>query len=73
MKMKFTHEVEIQPFGTPNFILTVMPPGKRQDGFLEAPKIAISQAEPEMLSRLCDEFRREIFEKAGKPDPRLKD
>lgn len=70
--MKVTHEVELQPFMTPNFIVTVMPPGTRQEGMKEAPKIALADAGPATLSALCDQFREDIFRKAGKKDPRLK-
>jgi hypothetical protein len=71
MKMKVTHEVEVQPFTTPNFVITVMPPGARQEGIKEAPKIPLADMEAATLSLLCDQFREEIFSKAGKKDPRL--
>lgn len=69
VKMKITQAVELQPFTTPNFILFAAPPGLRGEGFKETPKIALADAEPETLSILCDRFRRDIFEKAGKKDP----
>lgn len=71
MKMKVMQEVELKPFMTPNFVITEMPPGVRQDGFKEAPKLPLSDVDASTLSMLCDQFRADVFEKAGKQDPRL--
>lgn len=68
--MTITAEVELRPFTTPNFVIQRMAPVKREEGFKEAPKYALSELEPSVLSELCDTFRREIFEKAGKADPK---
>lgn len=61
--------VELQPFLTPNYVIQAMPPRPRQEGWSEGPKYALRELEPEVLAALCDQFRREIFEKAGKTDP----
>lgn len=62
-------KVELRPFSVPNFVIQVMAPGKRQDGFKEAPSYALSELDADTLSEMCDEFRAEIFKKAGKEDP----
>lgn len=65
MKIK----VELVPMGTPNFIMQKMSAGQKQDGFKESPKFALSELDEETLAGLCDEFRAEIFQKAGQIDP----
>ena len=67
--MKTTLQVELHPFQVPDFVTQVMPPGNREDGFKEAPKYALSQLDPRTLDELCQEFRREVFEKAKKHPP----
>lgn len=57
---------------TPNFVTVQSLPGKRQDGISEGPKYPLNAVDAEVLSAMCDEFRREIFEKAGKPDPKVR-
>jgi hypothetical protein len=66
-------EIKLQPFITPNFVLEdKMAIGKRQDGFHPdlVPKWSLSEVDPETLSNLCDDFRKEIFRKSGKKDPK---
>ena len=65
--MKMT--VELQPFGTPNYVIQKMAPRPKQDGIVECPKYHLRELDAETLAGLCDQFRREIFEKAGKSDP----
>lgn len=65
-------EIDLNPWITPNYVLGKVPPRLRQDGFIDPPKWALSEVEPHILSDLCDEFRRGVFEKAGKPDPKVK-
>jgi len=62
-------EVELQPMRIPNFILGVAKPGRKQDGFREGPKWSLSEISEETLSELCNQFRKDVFEKAGKVDP----
>lgn len=66
--MKFTHEVELQPFRVPGFVFTVSGPRKREDGFTEAPKYALSELDAETLDELCTQFRNDVFRKAGKSE-----
>ncbi len=67
--MKATLTVELQPFTTPNFVRAVMPPGKREDGFKETPCYPLSDLDPLTLDKLCEDFRDEVFRKAGKGQP----
>lgn len=66
MEMK----VKLQPFSTPNFVIAEQRPGVKQDGIVEAPKWHINEVDINTLSELCDQFRKDIFEKAGKFDPK---
>jgi len=67
--MKIKMEVDLVPMTVPNYVIAVTPPGKRQDGFAEGPKYKLSELSEQVLSQLCNEFRAEIFKKAGKDDP----
>jgi hypothetical protein len=58
------------PWSTPNFVITRYEVRPREEGITEGPKLPLAQVDAATLAELCDEFRREIFEKAGKPDPR---
>lgn len=64
-------KVDLNPWIVPNFVIGKMPPGRRQDGFNPdaAPKWALSDVDAETLAAQCDQFRAEVFRKAGKPDP----
>ena len=66
MRMK----VELQPMGTPNFVLLKGEPANRQEGLKEAVKWALKDIPANTLSDLCDEFRATVFQKAGKLDPK---
>ncbi|MCB1886603.1 MAG: hypothetical protein KDH20_03250 [Rhodocyclaceae bacterium] len=67
--MKIQFMVEIKPFVVPDFVVESLPPGLKQDGLLELPKHPLSALDSLTLDRLCSEFRREVFEKAGKKMP----
>lgn len=62
-------KIELVPWVVPNFVSAKMPPRPRQDGWSEGPKWPLAEVEAETLARLCDDFRAEVFRKAGKPDP----
>lgn len=62
-------ELELQPFPVPNEVFPVMPPGKRQDGWAPQKGFTLSEIDPATLAAMCADFRRKVFEIAGKPDP----
>ena len=64
-------QIELRPIQTPNFIIQKVAEQPRQAGFQEAPKYAIKDVDAETLSDLCDQFRKDMFAKAGKPDPSI--
>ena len=60
------YKVKLQPFQTPNYVIMATSPGKREDGWKEAPKFHISTLDKEDLIKLCDEFKENVLKKAGK-------
>jgi hypothetical protein len=65
-----TMKVDVQPWLTPNFVTGKMPIGKRQDGIsFDGPKWSLAEVDADTLAAMCDDFRAEVFRKAGKPDP----
>lgn len=69
VKMK----VDIAPFTVPNFVGTIRPARPRQEGFFTVPdghKMRLSDLDEETLDELCQEFRANVFRKAGKEDPK---
>ncbi len=67
--MSIETRIRLQPFRTPNFALIEPKLGSRQEGFKEADKYALSELDAATLDLLCDQFRADIFTKAGKRDP----
>lgn len=67
--MKTTLQVEIKEFATPNFVTVVREPGERQEGFQPQEGIPLKEVDAKTLGRLCDNYRREVFNKAQKQDP----
>jgi hypothetical protein len=64
-----TINIKLKPFSTPNFVVLEMPTKPRQDGFSsDGSSIPISEVDATVLSALCDDFRAEVFRKAGKAD-----
>lgn len=66
IKTVWARLVDVKPFTTPNFLVPV---GSDGDGFDSIP---LQEADSDALSLLCDQFRADVFAKAGKADPRLK-
>lgn len=62
--------LKMQPWQTPNYASVQMPAGKRQDGFVELPKLHVRDLDVSVLSEMCDRWRADVFAKAGKDDPR---
>lgn len=67
------HEIELQPFSVPNYVIQKMPVRPRQEGYKEAPKYHLSELDPETLTELCTQFIVAVREKAGQPDPALEE
>jgi hypothetical protein len=63
-------ELKLKPFQVPNYVISEQPSTLRQEGFQEPPKFELRELSELALSQLCDEFRRKVFEKAGKVDLR---
>lgn len=63
--MKIT--LKLKPFSTPNYVSEEEYPPCR-GGSCHSLK-AVSE---ESLSELCDQFRKDVFLKAGKKDPKIK-
>jgi hypothetical protein len=64
-------KIELNPWTIPNYITAKMPPRPRQEGFeSNGPKWHISEVDENTLSDQCDKFRKDIFEKAKKIDPK---
>jgi len=58
------------PWITPNFVCLKMPARPRQEGFQPSPSIPLKDVDAETLSKLCDDFRAEVFSKACQADPK---
>lgn len=67
--MAIETQIKLQHFRVPNFVLTEPNVGRREDGFSEAPKYALNELDAATLDLLCDQFREDVFKKAGKQDP----
>lgn len=67
--MKVEIKLDLLPFNTPNYVLVKQQPGGKEDGFKEGLKFHLKELDPCTLAKLCDEFRTEIFKKAGKQQP----
>ncbi len=63
--MKASIEIDLQPFSIPNFVRPTENPDVTRDQLA----IPLSSLDSMTLSRLCDEFRNAVFEKAGKQQP----
>lgn len=64
--------VKLKPFSTPNFVIGIMPPGTRENGIEKLPSWPLSVVSVEELDKMCNDFRAEVFKKAGKTDPYAK-
>jgi hypothetical protein len=60
------HEIELQPFSTPNFVRQVQKPRSRGEGFTDTPGIPLSELSVETLEKMCAQFRIDVMAKAGK-------
>lgn len=69
--MKANVEIAIQPFTIPFFVRRDKKAAGAGDPDAEA-AFPLSDVDEMALSALCDQFRADVFKKAGKTDPRLK-
>jgi len=67
--MKVKIELDLKAFKTPNFVLVCTSPTERQEGIKEEMKFNLTELDSLTLSELCDQFREDIFKKAGKEQP----
>lgn len=59
-------EIKLKPFQSPNDVVEDV------TGLKFEPRIySLDMLEARTLSDLCDQFRKDIFQKAGKSDPRI--
>lgn len=61
--------VKLKPFLTPNFVIPEAKPGARQEGWNPPTSIPLADVDAQELSDMCDQFRADVFRKAGKEDP----
>ena len=71
--MHISISLEIHPFSIPEHVFSVQKPGLRQEGFNPTigVKYHLSELDEETLDKLCNEFRKSVFEIAGFDDDRL--
>lgn len=65
--MKAKVDLQVRPFSSPTDVYLVADQGEQT-----VATVNLSALEESTLSALCDQFREEVFAKAGKTDPRLK-
>lgn len=58
------HEIKLQPFKVPNFVLAHGPARPRQEGFIEPPKFALHELSEATLTEMCEQFKADVLEKA---------
>lgn len=64
MKVTVTKEYDFHPFRTPNYVLEV------GDGsFSENAGVSICDLDAQTLDLLCEQFKKDVFKKAGKEMP----
>lgn len=63
-------KIELAPFIAPDYVSIKGRNGLKQDGFRILPQYSLNELDEQTLSDLCDEFRMNVFLKAGKDDPK---
>lgn len=61
--------LNLKPWLAPNFAHVEMPPRHKQDGAHELPSFHVRDLPVEALDRLAEQWRHDLYEKAGKPLP----
>lgn len=65
-----TIEVKVKPFIVPRTVYLDMPPRPKQEGLCVPQHYYLKDLDASTLSKLCDEFRKNVFELAEKQDPK---
>lgn len=63
--MEIKLKVNIKPFSVPNYVVAEAEARPRQEGFSEMPSIHLSDLDADTVHKLCDDFTRAVFKKAG--------
>ena len=63
--MEVTVKLKVKPFRIPNFVLA----DKQAADASNDTKFALSDLDADTLERLCEQFTKEVFKKAGKQRP----
>lgn len=64
--------VKFRPWIAPNYAQMEMPPRPRQEGWQDRGSVHVRDIPVEDLAALCDQFRADVFAKAGQEDPAKK-
>lgn len=67
--MEATIKIKLKPFNVPNFVSLAGPELHAGEGFVQSNTFALSELDAVTLEKMCDEFTRAVFEKAGKQRP----
>ena len=62
-------QITFRPFITPSYALEDLAPRPGEAGFTAIMARSIRDIDAETLSQMCDNFRADVFRKAGKEDP----
>ena len=63
-------KLKINNFEVPTHVYQESKAGLRQTGLCTSPSWELCELELDTLSELCDQFRKDVFAKANKIDPR---
>ncbi len=67
--MELRMQMDLVPFTVPDEVEIKLPVKERQEGYVGHPSLLLSDLPAEMLVALCDQFRRDVFDRAKKTDP----
>lgn len=62
--MTVTTKIELRPFTVPNYVIQVVPPGRREEGLIGAPSHRLGDLDDLTLNQLCDDFRAGVMARA---------
>jgi hypothetical protein len=67
--MKVNIEIRLKPFNIPHFVVVDGPTNPREKGLGEGRKLSLRELDTDTLSRMCNDFRKGVFKRAGKQEP----